>query len=170
MNQNTTRIVIVVLVIVAVVFFVGIGVGAGGQNNGQGGLPGLSVDGVVNSFAGLIPAPAVAVSEIDASPSNCFDPNLQRIIVQSGGSCHLEINDSDANIRALKLELASNQRVHIESISNPVEDTEMPSKIDLASDSNAKGVTLDFFKTNNSVTFSNCIPNSGSVCILNIVQ
>src|SRR3954467_5731760 len=103
MNQNTTRIVIVVLVVVAVVFFVGIGVGAGGGNNGQGGLPGVSVDSVVKTFAGLIPAPAVAVNEINASPSNCFDPNLQRIVVQSLGSCTLEIADSDANIRALKL-------------------------------------------------------------------
>jgi hypothetical protein len=169
MNQNTTRIVIVVLVLVAVVFFIGIGVGAGGGNNGQGGLPGVSVDSVVNAFAGLIPAPTLSVNEINASPSNCFDPNLQRIVVQSLGSCTLEIRSSDANIRALKLQISPNQRVHIEAVSNPVKDTEMPSKVNLPSNGKSE-VTLNFFQTNNSVTFSDCIPNSGSVCILTVVQ
>ena len=169
MNPNTTRIVIVVLVIVAVVFFIGIGVGAGGQNNGQGGLPNLSVDSVVNSIGGLIPAPAVAVSEIDASPSNCFDPNLQRIVLQNLGICHLEIADSGENIRALKLQLAPGQRVHIESTSDPVKDKPLEIKLDLPSDGRSQ-VTLNFFKENGGVTLSNCIPSSGSVCLLNIVQ
>lgn len=169
MNQNTTRIVIVVLVVVAIVFFVGVGVGAGGSNNGDGGLPGISMDGVINTFAGLIPAPTVAANEIDASPSSCFDPNTRRIIVQNFGSCHLEIADSDANIRALKLQLAPNQRVHIESTSNPVEDKPMVTKADLPLHGSNQ-ITLNFFKENGSVTFSNCIPNSGSVCVFTISQ
>ncbi|MBI1257354.1 MAG: hypothetical protein GC204_07780 [Chloroflexi bacterium] len=169
MNQNTTRIVIVVLVLVVIVFFVGIGVGAGGQNNGQGGLPGLSVDSVVNRLGGLVPAPAVEASEITASPSPCFDSTLMRIRVQNAGSCHLTIADSDKDIRALKLQIEPGQRVHIDSTSDPVKDKPLESKLDLPSGGNAQ-ITLNFFKENGSVTINNCVPNSGNLCVLNIVQ
>src|SRR5690349_6752441 len=94
MNQNAPKIVIVVLVIVVVLFFVGVGVGAGGQNNGQGGLPGISVDSAINTFSGLIPAPAVALSEItNASPAGCFNAATTppSITVSMLGGCHLDI-------------------------------------------------------------------------------
>ena len=169
MGENAPKIVIVVLVIVAVVFFIGVGVGAGGQNNGQGGLSSISVDGVVNTFAGLIPAPAVTASEINASPSSCFDPNQMRFIVPNVGNCHFDITESSANIRALKLQISPGQQVHIESTSDPVEDKPLLSKINLPSGGNAQ-TTLNFFKKHSSITISNCVPNSGSICTLTIVQ
>jgi hypothetical protein len=172
MGENAPKIVIVVLVIVAVVFFVGVGVGAGGQNNGQGGLPGISVDSAVNAFSGLFPAPAVNLSEIvNVSPAGCFNAATTppTLIVPTVGGCHFEIKDSDANIRALKLTLADIQRVHIESTSDPVADKPMLTKLDLPSQGSAQ-VTLNFFKTNGSVTFSNCMPDAGSSCTLTIVS
>jgi hypothetical protein len=169
MNQNAPKIVIVVLVIVAVLFFVGVGVGAGGQNNGQGGLPGISVDSVVNSFSGLIPAPALSVNEIHSPSSGCITVDATSIVVVKGGNCHLEIKDSDANIRALKLTLANNQSIHIESTSDPVENKPMLTKVDLPSNGNTQ-ITLNFFKTNSSVTFSECVPNSGDRCTLTVAH
>ena len=174
MGENAPKIVIVVLVIVVVLFFVGIGVGAGGQNKGQGGLPNISIDSAINTFSGLIPVPAVALNEITkATPSNCFavlpPPQGPSIIVSVLAGCKLDIKDSGSNIRALKLKLADNQRVHIESTSDPVKDKPMLSKLDLPSQNSAQ-VTLNFFQTNSSVTFSDCVPETGNSCTLTIVS
>ena len=168
MGENAPKIVIVVLVIVAVLFFVGVGVGANGQNNGQGGLPGVSVEGAINTFAGLIPAPTVAPSEISSS-SGCFSASQRSITVANFGGCTLEIADSDANIRSLKLKINPGQRVHLESTSNPVEDKPLLTKANLAPGGTTE-ITLNFFKENGSITISNCIPGSGSVCILTIAD
>ena len=166
MGENAPKIVIVVLVIVVVVFFIGVGVGAG--NNGKGGLPGITVDSVVNSFRGLIPAPAVTADEISAS-SSCFNAAQMRITVPTIGSCQFTVSDSDANVRALKLQINPGQRVHIESTTHPAGDNPMKATIDLKPGGDTE-TTLNFFKKNNNLTISNCNPGGGSFCTLTIVQ
>jgi len=163
MNQNTTKIVIVILVVVAVVFFIGVGVGAGGGNNGQGGLPGISVDSVVSTFGSLIPAPAVGLNEMHGSCLNTAS-TPPTIVIPGNGNCELNIDDSDANIRALKLEMTAGQAIHIESTSEPIKDKPMPTKADLSLSGKTK-ITLNFFKTGSSVNFQ-CFGFSG--CALQI--
>jgi hypothetical protein len=173
MGENAPKIVIVVLVIVAVVFFVGIGVGAGGGNSGQGGLPGISVDSAVNAFSGLFPAPAVALGDItNVSPAACSIDSTTTppsIVISTAQICRLNVKNSDANIRALKLKLADNQSIHIESTSDPVEDKPMLTKLDLPSKGSSQ-VTLNFFQKNGGVTISQCAPGGESVCTLTIVS
>jgi hypothetical protein len=163
MGENAPKIVIVVLVVVVVLFVVGIGVGAGG------GVSSISVDAVINSLGGLFPAPAVSVDEITASPSGCFDGSLQRIIIPGGGECALEFAESSANVRSLKLQIAPGGLVHLEMVVSPAEDQEMTITTDLPNNGDRQ-ISLTLFPSGGSLFIDECVVNSGSACIIDLVS
>ena len=163
MGENAPKIVIIVLVVVVVLFVVGIGVGAGG------GIGSFSVDNAINSLGGLFPAPAVAGDEIDASPSSCFNRDLQRIIIPGGGECELEFAESSANVRSLKLQIAPGAIVHIEMIVSPVEDHEMTIETDLPNNGDRQ-INLTIFPSGGSLIIDECVVNSGSACVIDLVN
>lgn len=163
MSGNAPKILIVVLVGVVALFVVGVGVGA------SGGIGGISVDGVINMLAGIFPAPAVKPDEIDASPSSCFDRGLQRIVIPGGGECELEIAESSANVRVLKLEIAAGGAAHLEQVVSPVEDREMVVETDLPNDGERR-INLTFYPSGGNLLIDECVVNSGSACVINIVN
>jgi hypothetical protein len=184
MSENAPKILIVVLVVLVVLFFVGIGVGGGD------GIGSISADGVINRLAGLFPSTAVNPDEIQ--PTDCYDRNLQRIIVpggipggacqlqiresvicailgipisSGGGECPLQILESSVNVRSLKLEMAGGE-VHLELVGAPVEGQEMTSKADLPN----KQITLTIPPSGGSLVINACVPSGGSNCVINIVS
>lgn len=162
MSENAPKILIVVLVALVVLFFVGVGVGTGG------GIGSLSVDRVINTLAGLFPSPAVSLDEVEASPSGCLDRGARRIIIPGGGVCALEIAESAANVRSLKLEIVSGA-AHLEMTVSPVEDQEMTIKADLPNDGDPE-INLTFFPAEGSVIFDECVALGSGSCVINIVD
>ena len=163
MGENAPKIIIVVLVVVVVLFVVGIGVGV------SGGVGSISIDSAINSIAGLFPSPPVAVSEIDASPSDCFNPTSQRIVIPGGGECELEFATSEANVRSFKLEIASGAVVHLELDVEPVKDQEMTIETDLPNDGDRQ-INLTIFPSGGTMIIDECVVNSGSACVIDMVS
>jgi len=163
MGENAPKIVIVVLVVVVVLFVVGIGVGAGG------GIGSFSVDSAINALGGLFPAPAVSVDDITASPSGCFDRDLQRIVIPGGGECSLEFSESSSNVRSLKLQIAPGGLVHIEMLVSPAQDQEMTIETDLPNNGDSQ-IDLTLFPSGGSLLIDECLVNSGSACVIDLVN
>ncbi len=162
MSGNAPKIVIVVLVVVVVLFALGIGVGAGG------GIGGISLDGVINTFAGLLPIPALDLNEVSASPSSCLNRTTQRIVIPNGGSCTLDVAESSANVRALKLRIASGASVALHMTTQPDGEHNMDIGSDLPSNGNSQ-ITLNFYKASGELKIENCT-SSGSGCVIDIAQ
>ena len=163
MSGNAPKILVVVLVVVAVLFFAGIAIGA---NNGVGGV---SLEGVINSLAGLMPSPAVGADAIASSPDGCFDRGLQRIFVPSGGRCDLQIAPSSATVRSLKLKVAGGQGVHLALTVEPVEDKPLVIDTDLPKDGNDQ-MSLSIFAEGGTLILDGCTAGVGGSCIVDLVQ
>ncbi len=163
MGDNAPKIVIVVLVAAVVLFVVGIGIGAGG------GIESFSVDSMINSLGSLFPAPAVTASEIEASPSGCFNATSQRIVVPGGGTCALAFAESSANVRSLKLQIAAGAAAHLEMLVSPVEDQEMTISSDLPNDGDSR-INLTIFPSGGSLIIDECVVSSGSACVIDLVS
>lgn len=163
MGENAPKIIIVVLVVVVVLFVVGVGVGAGG------GISSISVDSVISSLGGLFPAAAVSVDDITAAPSGCFDRNLQRIIIPGGGECALEFAESSANVRSLKLQIVPGAVVHLEMIVSPAQDQEMTIATNLPNNGDRQ-ISLTLFPSGGSLLIDECVVNSGSACVIDLVN
>jgi hypothetical protein len=168
--NDTTKIVIVVLVAVVVLFVLGLGVGRSGTNDGQGGLPGVSVDGVKNALIGSFPTPLIPLEEVTADPSGCLDRVQRRIEILDGGDCELTISPSDATVRSLKLQIASGASVRILMTSEPVEGTEMDIDAELPGHGSNQ-TTLTFFASEESQTveIEECT-STGTSCTLTILE
>lgn|GEM_PF-7073721 len=162
MSDNAPKILIVVLVILVVLFFVGIGVGTGE------GIDSISVDSVINMLAGLFPSPAVSPQEIEASPSGCYNRGAQRLIIPGGGECELEILESSANVRSLKLEIVGGA-AHLEMVVSPVEDQEMTIESDLPHNGERQ-ISLTIFPSGGSLIIDECVASGSSACVINIVN
>ena len=161
MSENAPKILIVVLVILVVLFFVGIGVGTGE------GIDNISVDSVINTLAGLFPSPAVSSEEIQ--PTDCFDQGARRIIIPGGGECELEILESSANIRSLKLEIVAGGAAHLELTVSPAEDQEMVITTDLPNNGDRQ-IDLTLFPSGGSLIIDECVASGGGACVINIVN
>ena len=161
--SDTTKLVIVILVAIVVLFALGIGAGAGG------GIGTITVEGIANTFAGLIPSPAISMDEISASPSGCLNTSQRRIVVPNVGGCLFTIAPSDATVRSLKLQIAPGASVSITMTSEPVEGKVMDIDSDLPNNGNDQ-ITLTFFKSDapKTMMISGC-SNSGG-CVLNILD
>lgn len=160
--SDTNKLVIVVLVAVVVLFVLFVGVGA------SGGIKSITVDGVVNSLAGLLPSPSVDLNDITASPDGCLNRAQRRLLVSSSG-CELTIAASDATVRSLKLQIAPGRSVNITTTVEPVEDEPLDIDADLPNHGDDQ-LTLTFFKseTSSTVVISGCSDASG--CALNILE
>ena len=163
MSENAPKILIVVLVVIVVLFVVGVGAGA------SGGIGSISVDSVINTLGGLLPAPAVALDEIEASPDGCLNRNSRRIVIPGGGECALEIAESSANVRSLKLEIAAGGIAHLELVVSPVEDQEMVIETDLPNDGERQ-INLTVYPSGGRLLIDECVVNSGSACVIDLVN
>ncbi|HVU10447.1 MAG TPA: hypothetical protein VHD90_04175 [Phototrophicaceae bacterium] len=164
MSGNAPKILIVVLIMIAVIFFVGIGVGA------SGGIAGFSIDSLTSQFSGLLPAPALSLSDI-TDASNCLNTTLRRIVVPAVGSCEFNIAQADATLRALKLKIAPGQTVQIHQTSAPVKehpDNKLDVTTSLPKDSKDE-ITLNFFGAGGDLTISGCSAG-GNTCQIDIEQ
>ncbi len=162
MSGNAPKILVVVLVVVAVLFFAGIAIGS---NNGVGSL---SLDGVIGSLSGLLPSPALSMSEISSSPSGCLDAQLQRILVPGGGSCAFQIAESSSAVRSFKLQIAAGQGVHL-ALSVRVQDKPLTIKTDLPKDGNNQ-TTLSIFGSGGTLVIDQCTVGVGGACVVDLVQ
>ncbi|MCC6802640.1 MAG: hypothetical protein IT319_07130 [Anaerolineae bacterium] len=160
--SDTNKLAIVILVAIVVLFFLFVGVGA------SGGIKSINVNGVVNSFAGLLPSPAVDLNDITASPESCLNRSQRRLLVTISG-CELTIAASDATVRSLKLQIAPGRSVNITTTVEPVEDQPLDIDADLPNH-NEDNLTLTFFKseTPSTVIISACSDAGG--CALNILE
>ena len=161
MSGNTPKILIVVGIVLVVLFVAGLGIGAGG------GLPGLSVEGVLGAFGSLMPSPPVALSDVSASPESCLDRAVQRMIVPSLGQCVLTVGPADANVRTLALTSGSALRVRMTV--SPTEGKTMTVTDHLPGDAEpANRLELDIFGRGGTLIIDQCAPASGSACVIDV--
>ncbi len=170
MSGNTPKILIVVGLVLVVLFVAGVGIGA------SGGLPGLSVDGVLGAFGSLLPAAPVAMTDVSASPEGCLDATVQRVIVPSLGQCVLTIGPADANVRALVLTSASALRVRMtvsptDGKTMTISDT-LPQDVDPpppgATPTPTDRLTLNIFGGGGTLIIDQCLPAGGSACVVDL--
>ena len=161
--SDTTKLVIVVLVAIVVLFVLGIGIGAGG------GIRTITVEGIANTFAGLIPSPAINLDDIIASPAGCLNRGQRRIVVPNLGACQLTIAPSDTTVRSLKLQIASGGSVNITMEAEPVADKTLHIDSNLPDNGNDQ-ITLTFFKSDEPTPMSIGLCSNASGCTLTILD
>lgn len=161
MSGNTPKILIVVAVVIAVLFVAGTGIGL------SGGLPGISLEGVLNTFGGLLPSPGVTVAELSTSPEACLNRQLQRIVVPALGQCQIVVGPSQARIRVLTL--TSQSALRVRAALTPVEDRTLTVTARLPGDEEpANQLTIDIFGEGASLIIDQCAPVSGDACIVDL--
>lgn len=170
MSGNAPKILIVVGIVLVVLFVAGVGIGA------NGGLPGLSVEGVLGAFGSLMPSPPVAIADVSASPGSCLDAAVQRVIVPSLGQCVLTVGPADATVRTLAL--TSNSALRVRMTVSPTDGKTMTVTDNLprAPQPAPPGGTppptnrleLDIFGRGGTLIIDQCLPASGSACVIDV--
>lgn len=169
MSGNTPKVLIAVGVVLVVLFVAGTAIGA------NGGLPGLSVEGVVGALGGLLPSARVELADVTATPESCLDRTTQRLLVPQLGQCVLQIGPSSANVRTLRLTSGSALRARM-----TVEATEgrpLTIRAELPADPRpgldgtpapTNELKLDVYSSGGTLIIDQCVPASGGACVVDL--
>lgn len=164
------KLLIVVAVVLVVLFLVSVGIGSGG------GLPGLSVEGVVGALENLLPSARVEIADINADPESCLNRQLQRLVVPQLGQCSLTVAPSSVNVRSLTF--TSDSALRVRTRVEPVEGETMTIRAELPAEPQpgfAGGppprtdqIKLDIYGSGGTILIDQCVPDSGSACVIDL--
>jgi hypothetical protein len=157
--MDRTKILIGVLILLGLLFFCGIGAGFTVGSGPPGNAP--SNDGL----RGLLEK-AVSLQELSASPSACLQSGV--IVLNSGASCTITIQASDATARRLQLQITQG---HVQAMALtlkfPSPRTPTPPIMMTSHPTPAATLSLDIFREGGTLEVS-C--SGGTQCRIRIVQ
>lgn len=174
--MDSKKLVIILIVVVVALFLVSAGIGANGglgSDDPQG-----WIDSLMQSLGGLFPAQPIRLDEISASPDGCLDRSTGRIIVPTLGSCALSFAPSEANTRALTLQIVPGASVRYRMEVQPIEEQsfEIEERLPSVPPPPPPGATpqpgdrvrLDIYKQGGSLIIDECASDDSSQCVINI--